>query len=132
MWPVSWRTRPSDIDVPSTGSGCAANRSRLPELQSSVRTLACGFRGQDPDAIACFRFDLAKREVELDRDEHRDGFAPSSAGPESPLPGGLDRLQIQAERRVERPEDLDVPDAAVPVDDAPEKHRALQARPHGV
>src|SRR5206468_5425285 len=55
-----------------------------------------------------------------------------SPGREAPLPGGFDRLGIEAEGRVERADDLHVADRAVLLDDALEKNGPLHFGAHRV
>jgi hypothetical protein len=75
---------------------------------------------------------LAKGEVELNRDEDRNGIAEPHSRPEVPLPGGFDRFEIEAKRPVERTEDLHVANAAVRPHDALKKNGPLQTGSHGV
>ena len=64
------------------------------------------------------------------QDRHR--LTHARAGREAPLSRRVDRFLIQAERRVERSDDLNVADAAVGFHDALEQHRALHLRAHRV
>jgi hypothetical protein len=49
---------------------------------------------------------LPQGERQLDRDEHRYGFASMHTGTELPLPRGLDSLIIETEDRIDRPHQL--------------------------
>ena len=64
--------------------------------------------------------------------ENRNRLAEARAGREAPLLGRLDRFLIEAEDRVERPDDLNVADRAVRPHDALEQDRALDLRAHRV
>src|SRR5215218_9462028 len=72
----------------------------------------------------------AKRERQLDRDEHGNGFTLTHARLEAPLLRGLHRFLIEAERRIERSHDFDRTDAAIGEDDALEQHGALHLGTH--
>src|SRR4051812_11152212 len=77
-------------------------------------------------------FVSAKRKVELNDDDDRNRFAETCAGTEAPLTRRLHRFEVEAERRVERANDLHVAYAPVGPDDAFEPDRALDFRAHRV
>ena len=60
---------------------------------------------------SCCADGLPEREGQLDRDDDRHRLALPHARTEAPHLGGLDRLLIEAEDRVERARDLDLADA---------------------
>src|SRR5207247_6346370 len=68
---------------------------------------------------------------DLEADQDRHGFAEPRAGNEAELLGGLDRLLIQAEDRIERARHLHVADRAVRQHDALEPDNALHLGTHG-
>src|SRR5262245_47402540 len=75
---------------------------------------------------------LPQRKRQLYRHQDRDRFAEPSTRRKAPLSGRFDRLLIEAERRIERPDDLHVPDRAIRLDDALKEHGALNFRAHRI
>ena len=92
---------------------------------ADTRTLKRALYGETQTA-------LAQGEGELDRDQDRDGLAESGPWLEPPLLGGLDRLLIETERRVERPHDVNASNRSVCKDNALEQDGALHLGAHRV